>query len=240
VSDEFKVLIVDSDVNERNVIAAEITKKVEGTKVLQTHTVNNALRLTKEEGGVDVIICDLDTPSVNAYELIQQLRKVEAMANIAAIVMSKHNDRDTLLKATSEGVTGFVAKPFDVNTFARKVKRLQRANEKRSSLRVATFGAFKAEIVFKNDARYKGLLLDISLGGCLIQCTVFHEGGCIHDRAKIRVKDGTQSISLVGVLTRMARTQDTSDKKHMTAAFQFEKVTQDAAEQISQILGMKK
>ncbi len=70
----------------------------------------------------DLIICDLQMPVMDGYEVVQQLKKnplLRSIPVIAVTAFSMPNDRNNVL---SKGFDGYLSKPIDPETFVRTVE----------------------------------------------------------------------------------------------------------------------
>jgi len=61
--------------------------------------------------GFDLVISDIQMPSMNGIELTKSIRKIDANQQI--IILSAHTDREYLLELINLGVSQFIVKPID-------------------------------------------------------------------------------------------------------------------------------
>lgn len=72
----------------------------------------------------DVVLCDLQMPKVDGYELLRRLRadpRVGATPVVAITAFSMPGDRERALQA---GFDGYLSKPIEPETFVADVERL--------------------------------------------------------------------------------------------------------------------
>src|SRR5689334_11729694 len=70
----------------------------------------------------DLIICDLQMPGLNGFQVAQQLKARPELQNIPLIAVTAYamvGDRDKILKA---GFDGYLAKPIYPETFVRQIE----------------------------------------------------------------------------------------------------------------------
>lgn len=70
----------------------------------------------------DLIICDLQMPVLNGYEMVRELKKdslLSLIPIIAVTALSMPGDRDQVMSA---GFNGYLSKPIDPETFVRTVE----------------------------------------------------------------------------------------------------------------------
>ena len=62
---------------------------------------------------IDVIICDLEMPTMNGFEFVERLRgsTEQERARIPVIILTGHSDEDHVSGAVKLGINGFLVKP---------------------------------------------------------------------------------------------------------------------------------
>lgn len=71
----------------------------------------DALDILRKRNDVSLVITDVEMPSMDGFSLISELRANQQWSKLPIIVVSGHNDIDTVKKAGSLGVRHFVLKP---------------------------------------------------------------------------------------------------------------------------------
>ena len=71
----------------------------------------DALEILRQRDDVSLVITDVEMPSMDGFSLISELRSNQQWSKLPIIVVSGHNDIDTVKKAGSLGVRHFVLKP---------------------------------------------------------------------------------------------------------------------------------
>lgn len=80
------------------------------------------LRLARQENP-DLILCDLQMPLMNGYEVIQELIKdpqLKLIPVIAVTALSMPGDRENVL---ANGFAGYIPKPIDPETFVQTIEQ---------------------------------------------------------------------------------------------------------------------
>lgn len=62
----------------------------------------------------DLILCDLDTPQINGYEVLKKLREDSITAKIPVIFLTSSTDDYYRLKALELGANLWIRKPVDI------------------------------------------------------------------------------------------------------------------------------
>lgn len=110
---QFKVLLVDDDVNNLQLINAIFEKHCPQIDILQTNNPQNAINIVLKTKP-DLVITDWDMPQLNGLELIAELKKNNETGDIPVIMATGiHVSSDDLQVALSGGAVDFIKKPFD-------------------------------------------------------------------------------------------------------------------------------
>jgi signal transduction histidine kinase len=92
-------------------------------------------RLATEQ--VDLVISDLDMPSMNGYELTQRIRETPALADLPIIVITASDQGEAVDQAFAAGATSFLAKPMNWTLFNQAVLFVLRASRDQKALKIA-------------------------------------------------------------------------------------------------------
>ncbi|MFC3334272.1 hybrid sensor histidine kinase/response regulator transcription factor [Flavobacterium palustre] len=90
-----------------------------------TNAVEYALELIP-----DIIICDLNLPELNGFQISEKLKKDLRTSHIPIIILTSSDDQDSYLKALDSGADVFLTKPFNLKVLAQSIKALLFNREK--------------------------------------------------------------------------------------------------------------
>lgn len=107
---EGRVLVVDDDANNRDVLARTLEKK--GYTTVQAENGVEALRLLKEDETIDVVLMDILMPEMNGWEALQRLKADETLKIIPVIMISGLGESDAVVRCLELGAEDYVQKPF--------------------------------------------------------------------------------------------------------------------------------
>ena len=118
-----RILVVEDRVDARELMTALLQPR--GASVTAVSTVPEALTQWRQSQW-DMVIADIGLPGQNGYELIRQIRSLEARssAHVAAVALTAYaqpKDRD---KALSAGFDLHLTKPFEADAFLRQIGQL--------------------------------------------------------------------------------------------------------------------
>jgi PleD family two-component response regulator len=70
----------------------------------------------------DVILLDVMLPDVDGFDVLARLRQHDAVKDIPVIMMTAKATREAVLKGLERGATGYITKPFHIETVLTAVK----------------------------------------------------------------------------------------------------------------------
>lgn len=117
-----KILLVDDSVAARMVMVKCLTS--ENYEIIQAENGDDALKKIAENPNINLVITDINMPWKDGIELLEELRKNEATKNLPVILASTESDSETIAKAKSLGVLGFLVKPINAETLRATAKKV--------------------------------------------------------------------------------------------------------------------
>lgn len=172
------VLIVDDSATDRR-LASGLLEQIDGMKV--EHAVDGSDALVKMELHVpDLVVTDLDMPSINGLELVEVIRKAYPL--VPVILMTARGSEDIAVKALQAGASSYVPKRqmhFQLSDTVRQV--LQAAQHDRAHLRLKRrLVLHQVEFVIENDQELISSLVQF------LQDAVLEMGTC-DESERIRI-----------------------------------------------------
>lgn len=119
------VLIVDDNEVVREVVRS-VVKELGFSKIVEAENGSDAwLEVQKamvEEKNLRLIISDVDMPAMNGLEFLGKLRKHPHTSQLPVIMLTGHAEREIIIQAVHGGVTGYIIKPFDMETVRTRIQ----------------------------------------------------------------------------------------------------------------------
>jgi len=116
-----KVLIVDDSISVRHSVA----RLVERQDWQQLQAVDGLDALAKMDGFLpDVIILDIEMPRMNGYELKASLNNQQLYKDIPVVMLTSRASGKHQKKARELGVTHYLTKPYEEDTFVRLLENI--------------------------------------------------------------------------------------------------------------------
>jgi two-component system, sensor histidine kinase and response regulator len=149
-----KVLFVDDDAFYRDMGEGALLDA--GFRVAVAETGSGALtRLETDAVGpesIDLIVLDLEMPGITGFDVIERIRAVHADRHVPIIVITGHEDTQSVERAFEAGATSFLAKPLNWSLFVHHVRFVLKAEDSnraaRDSSRVAeSVSALKSRLI---------------------------------------------------------------------------------------------
>ena len=78
----------------------------------------------------DIVICDLNLPEKNGFQICEMLKKDLRTSHIPIIILTASDDQESYLKALESGADIFLTKPFNLKVLAQSIKGLLFNREK--------------------------------------------------------------------------------------------------------------
>ncbi|MFN2355882.1 MAG: response regulator, partial [Desulfopila sp.] len=122
MGEPLKVLIVDDSISVRHSVA----RLVESHAWQQLQAVDGLDALAKMDGFLpDVIILDIEMPRMNGYELKASLNNHPLYKDIPVVMLTSRASEKHQKKAGELGVTHYLTKPYEENTFVRLLENIR-------------------------------------------------------------------------------------------------------------------
>ena len=122
------LLLVDDDPAMVRLLATVIERSCSADITIESLTDPAAARTRLKEGGVDILLTDLEMPGINGLELLRCAKRRNACTQV--LFLTGHSSQDALLDALELGATDYLLKPVDqtqlLELVAQAHQRLQR------------------------------------------------------------------------------------------------------------------
>ncbi|CAH9063773.1 Chemotaxis protein CheY [Pseudoalteromonas holothuriae] len=115
-----KILVVDDMPLMRHVML-NMLRRLEYTDVSEATDGEQAIELLQATK-FDLLITDLNMPKMNGQELIDKIRAELKQANLAVLVVTCDDNKQTVLNLISAQIDGMMVKPFTLNTLKRQLQ----------------------------------------------------------------------------------------------------------------------
>lgn len=118
------ILIVDDSAHMRKLIIDSL-RQLGFKSYIAAENASEALsqlNQAKQSGGpVDLILSDLNMPGPSGMDFLKQVRSSESYANLPFILITTENEKQAVIEAAVNGVSGYIVKPFDIQTLSQRL-----------------------------------------------------------------------------------------------------------------------
>jgi two-component system chemotaxis response regulator CheY len=119
---DMTVLVVDNSPPMRRVIKG-VLRQIGFKKIIEADDGSMALQELRKEKA-DLIVSDWDMPKMNGLELLKAVRSDEDLKDIPFIMITAEVGKENVLEAINAGVSGYITKPFTLDTVSKRVKKI--------------------------------------------------------------------------------------------------------------------
>jgi PAS domain S-box-containing protein len=129
----FKILIVDDNVNNLNLLANILSPK----KYIVRRAINGALALRSiQSSPPHLILLDINLPDISGHEICSQLKNDPKTCDIPIIFVSASNEILDKVRAFSVGGVDYISKPFDVAEVLARVENQIAIQDARNEVQI--------------------------------------------------------------------------------------------------------
>jgi len=114
------VLVVDDESVTRRIVTFAL--KPLNIEVLTAESAAAALEIANRRD-ISLMLLDINLPDMDGFSLIQEMRKIQRMANVPIISFTARNDTDDGARASALGAIGMLYKPFSMQDLRDMVKK---------------------------------------------------------------------------------------------------------------------
>jgi len=127
-----RVLIIDDEESMR-LLLGRLVESLPGVEVALAASCEEALRLARDSV-YDAILLDLLMPGIGGLEVLKRIRGASPNGKTPVIVVSVMSDQETRIVCMSMGVSEYIVKPIERNSFVAVVKaQLARQDKPKST-----------------------------------------------------------------------------------------------------------
>lgn len=118
-----RILLIEDD----TALGPMLVKLIERWKMDVTLAPDgDAAAALMEARPADLIVADLCLPGANGVDVVTRLRETERFRSVPVLMISGKAERDAIVAASSAGIDGFLAKPFEPEQLRRRILEVYR------------------------------------------------------------------------------------------------------------------
>ena len=195
-----KVLVVDDDVVSRMMLM-HLVDSCGKYEILEAEDGADAWRQLEAGLRPAIVFCDLRMPNLSGTALLARVRASPELAGLPFVLVSAANDGATIGEADALGATGYVVKPFRVESLRPHLVALQPDETPAASLRRLGIDAPRLALYLG------GLERQLAEAAGMIE-SALAKGDSAAALARLRrLREGCTTLGLHGAATALARAE---------------------------------
>lgn len=107
-----KILLVDDDI--RNIYSLTNALEDEGMHCLTAENGKAALKMLKENSGIDLVLMDVMMPEMDGYEATTEIRNISKFSKLPIIALTAKAMKGDREKCLNAGMSDYIAKPVNI------------------------------------------------------------------------------------------------------------------------------
>lgn len=115
-----KIVAIDDEISIRFILESTLKSQYE---IITFENGKEALEYLQKGNLPDLIICDLQMPEINGYDLTKQIRSSGFFDDIPIIILSGIEESSEKIKCFEMGADDYVVKPFNPKEIEARIKR---------------------------------------------------------------------------------------------------------------------
>ncbi|MDD5028815.1 MAG: chemotaxis response regulator CheY [Rhodoferax sp.] len=119
MASELKFLVVDDFSTMRRIIR-NLLKEIGYTEADEAEDGVAAINKLRNSN-FDFVVCDINMPNMNGFQLLQEIKKDEKLKHIPVLMVTAEARKEDIVMAAQLGAAGYIVKPFTKATMEEKV-----------------------------------------------------------------------------------------------------------------------
>ncbi len=122
---ETHVLVVDDSLNIRRIVVDSL-QRLGFSKITTAEDAVEALGklkfFSKTPHAIGLVLSDLNMPGPSGLEFLKQIRAEQEFLILPFLLVTTESEKGAVIEAAAAGVSGYVVKPFNLETLTKKIK----------------------------------------------------------------------------------------------------------------------
>ncbi|MBX3020764.1 MAG: response regulator [Bdellovibrionales bacterium] len=122
---ETHVLVVDDSLNIRRIVVDSL-QRLGFQKVTTAEDAVEALGklkfFAKTPHAIGLVLSDLNMPGPSGLDFLKQVRSEKDFITLPFVLVTTESEKGAVIEAAAAGVSGYVVKPFNLETLTKKIK----------------------------------------------------------------------------------------------------------------------
>ncbi len=122
---ETHILVVDDSLNIRRLVMDSLQKLgfVKITSAEDSIEAITKLQQALNSGTpIQLVLSDLNMPGPSGLEFLKQVRSTASFKDLPFLLVTTESEKGAVIEAAMNGVSGYIVKPFNIETLTRRLK----------------------------------------------------------------------------------------------------------------------
>lgn len=122
---ETHVLVVDDSLNIRRIVVDSLQRLGFQKVTTAEDAVEGFGKLkffSKTPHAIGLVLSDLNMPGPSGLEFLKQVRGEKEFGQVPFVLVTTESEKGAVIEAAGAGVSGYVVKPFNLETLTKKIK----------------------------------------------------------------------------------------------------------------------
>jgi two-component system, chemotaxis family, chemotaxis protein CheY len=117
-----RVLVVDDSAIVRQQVGVVLQQA--GYDVVEAVDGADGLSKLSDDSGISVVICDVNMPRMNGFEMIEQIARSTTIKKVPIVMLTTEGQPGLIQRARQAGAKGWLVKPFKPDHLVAAVNKL--------------------------------------------------------------------------------------------------------------------
>ena len=122
---ETHILVVDDSLNIRRIVVDSL-QRLGFSKITTAEDATEAFGklkfFSKTTNAVGLVLSDLNMPGPSGLDFLRQARAESDFVDLPFLLVTTESEKGAVIEAAASGVSGYVVKPFNLETLTKKIK----------------------------------------------------------------------------------------------------------------------
>jgi len=122
---ETHILVVDDSLNIRRIVVDSL-QRLGFSKITTAEDAVEALGklkfFSKTPHAIGLVLSDLNMPGPSGLDFLKQVRQEKDFETLPFVLVTTESEKGAVIEAAGAGVSGYVVKPFNLETLTKKIK----------------------------------------------------------------------------------------------------------------------
>lgn len=227
-----KILVIDSSREHRNFVKFGIERNLKNVDIDESSDFVDTL--TKIDQKVyNLVILNVADSDIKGVEIIKTIKDSQSSKDTYILAMGYRDSKEEIVTALKSGANSYILIPFSINDLVLRLREIDERFDRREHERhVIDFDI----IMNFEDKETLCELIDMSIGGILIDVSRYKDAPNVLDNVSISINEKKSSIVLDAIVLRIQALDTNLQSDKIRYALKFLKMDDDKREAVKRVI----